>query len=521
MIITKTVSYAALLLGLTVSLMYFSCDIKSPTEGVRVLLNEDPLTLVTVEVIDARTNQQIVGNFNDSVHITIMGPDKNAITDVTETLRTSFTSKSGFFTFAVSKKYPFPRENPLTVTIVADSEGYIASSMSIKISATGETFILALVQHDNPPEGVTTKTDSEGTANVNGQVTEAIVVKTDPDPVTITETSLNISPGTVIKDETGNILKGKLKTDITHFNNKSEESLNAFPSGLFTSITKSNESKDVVFVPAGFISVEITDETGNKAKTFDKPVEVFMQIPGDTVNPDTKTLVKNGDSIPIWYYEEENASWIYETDGIAIGPDFNENFEVQFSVTHFSYWTGGWEDDVSELCENGLTIRVVGGFTAVDVKIKKLSDKTYFSSLGKNVLSSDPFVRLPKSPRNTPVIIEAWYGSDLVGDVTVSDLCGADIELPVVIPGKAVTFVVEVYDVDNPEERMRPNRGIYVEENGSKKYIGYMVDGIITVYGLTEGIEYNFCVFYKDEWYSGTHLVDKRTYVEYEIPVRP
>ncbi len=521
MISTKAAIYSLLPIVITVSLVYFGCDIKSPTEGVLVLLNEDPLTQVTVEVVDAKTHQQIVGNFNDSVHITIEGTDKNYITDFSETPKTSFKAKSGFFNFAVSKEHQISRENPLNIIIIANSEGYITSSMHISIISTGETYTISLVQHDNPPEGVTTETNTEGSANFSGEVLETIVVKTDPDPANITEASLNIPPGTVIKDETGKILKGKLTTNITHFNNKSEESLNAFPNGLFANMTKLDESQDVVFVPIGFISMEITDENGYEAKTFDKPVEVSMQIPGDTVNLETDDLVKNGDYIPIWYYDEENASWIYETDGIAAGPDFTGNFEVQFSVTHFSYWTGGWEDDTSDICENGLIIHVVGGFSTLDVKIKKQIDEKYFSSFGKSISSSDPFIHIQNSQKNIPVTIEAWYGSDLVGYVNVPDLCGADVELPVNIPGKAVTFVVEVFDVDNPEQRMRPNRGIYLEENGTRKYIGYMIDGIITVYGLLEGVEYTFSVFYKEKWYSGTHLVDTRIYVEYEIPIRP
>ena len=255
-----------------------------------------------------------------------------------------------------------------------------------------------------------------------------------------------------------------------------------------------------IFIPAAFVSVEITDESGKNAKTFDKPVEVSLQIPGDTYNPETDTTIRNGDILPIWNYDEEKATWLYYTGGTVSGPDENGNFDIPFTVTHFSYWAAGWEDKASEMCEEGLTIHIIGEFTTVEVRIFKQSDGAYFSSLGKRVNSTDPFVHLPKSPRNIPVTIEAWYGFDIVGSVNIENLCGEDVNLEVEIPGKVVSFSVEVYDNNDPEKRMRPNRGIYIDENGSRKYVGYMKDGEITVYGL---------------------IVDERSFAELEFPVEP
>jgi len=173
------------------------------------------------------------------------------------------------------------------------------------------------------------------------------------------------------------------------------------------------------------------------------------------------------------------------------------------------------------MCEEGLTIHIIGEFTSLEVRILKQSDGTYFSSLGKRVNSTYPYVPLHKSPRNIPVTIEAWYGFDIVGSVNIENLCGEDVNLEVEIPGKVVSFSVEVYDNNDPEKRMRPNRGIYIDENGSRKYVGYMKDGEITVYGLTESIEYTFWIFHEDTWYSGTYIVDERSFAELEFPVEP
>ncbi len=488
-----------------------------------VLFNEDPLILVTIEVVDAKTQEQIVADLADSVQINIEGNDKDAIIDLTEKPSTFFTSHYGFFTFAIIDDHQISPTNPVRITIVASSEGYITNSIPITITSTqGETYTIALVQRSNPPEGSVSTTKTEGLTDSEGAVKEDIVFTSDPESNTKTEVTLKVTQGTIIKDEEGEVLTGNLTTNITLFNNQSSESLNSFPGGLFANVTdRTGESKDVIFIPAAFVSVEITDESGKNAKTFDKPVEVSLQIPGDTHNPETDTTIRNGDILPIWNYDEEKATWVYYTEGTVSGPDENGNFEVPFAVAHFSYWTAGWEDKAGEMCEEGLTIHITGEFTTVEVRILKQSDGTYFSSLGKRVNSTDPHVHLQKSPRNIPVTIEAWYGSDIVGSVNVDNLCGEYVNLEVDIPGKEVSFSVEVYDNNDPEKRMRPNRGIYIDENGSRKYVGYMKDGEITVYGLTEGIEYTFWVFHEDTWYSGTHLVDERSFAEIEFPVEP
>lgn len=63
----------------------------------------------------------------------------------------------------------------------------------------------------------------------------------------------------------------------------------------------------------GFTSIELTDEKGNKAATFSNPMEITMQIPKGTINPDTGKEIKTGDKIGIWSYDTTTGQWKYET----------------------------------------------------------------------------------------------------------------------------------------------------------------------------------------------------------------
>jgi len=514
---------ASLIHGLLLALIMASsgCEVKNPTEGVRVLFNEDPLTLVTVEVVDAKTGEQIITAAEDGVRLSVGGKDKLAVTDLTEKPQTLFASRSGFFSFAIAESHDVSTAEPVKLTLTAESGGYLSTSSSITVTSTGGTFTIVLIHRSNPPEGITSDTNFDGAAGSEGTITETIEISSQPDPRTGIESSLRIPEGTVACDADGEALSGPLSASVTQITLNTEESVSSLPGGLFTSVTLNGVAHDTVFIPAVVVALELSDENGRIAQTFDRPIDVSFQIPGDTVNTQTSEPVRDGGTVPIWYYDDDSSSWVYETDGTASGPDARGNFTISFTITHFSYWAGGWEDTSGGICEDGLTVRVNGGFTAVDVKFRKTSDGTYFSALTKNVSSSDPFVRLSESPDNIPITVEAWYGKDPVGSVDIADLCGADIDLTVFIPGKAVTFSVEVYDRDNPDQRMRPNRGIYIDDNGYRKYAGYMKDGVITIYGLTEGITYTFWVFHENTWYSGTHMIGIESSVELEFAVEP
>jgi len=518
-----TMAVPALFFTLLAGVIIPNCDIKSPTEGVEVLFNEDPLTIVAIEVVDAKTGLQIEPVSPDSVSIRIEGQQKHLVTDLTEKSATSFTGARGFFNFAIDDEYDVSADFPVILTIRASSPGYITSTKSITVTSTkGESYTIPLVKREAPPEGVKSATAPEGNSDPEGALQETIEVVSEPTDTPGPKVRIVVEKGTTIRDENGEALTGKLKTEITHFDTKTETSLNSIPGGLFTTMTdNTGKTEEALFIPAAFVEIEITDEYGTSASTFDKPVSVTFSILGDTYNPETKRTIADGDIVPIWRYDEKTAIWEYQAEGTAHGPTVDGEFEVPFEITHLSYWSGGWKDTSGNECNEGASVLVTGGFATVDVKFLRQSDGSYLTSLGKSVNPTDPKIRLASVPGGVPVTVEAWYGLDRVGSVDVPDLCGRSIELPVVIPGKTVTFSVEVYDINDPDRRMRPNRGIYIDEIGYRKYIGFMNDGIITVFGLTMGREYTFWVFHEGVWYSGTHTVDERSHAELEYGVEP
>ncbi len=99
----------------------------------------------------------------------------------------------------------------------------------------------------------------------------------------------------------------------------------------------------VTFISAGFVAIEIGDESGNKVSSFDgEGVTLAFEVPKSTINPQTgEPLSLDDGTIPIWSYTDSTGKWRYEGD--AVIEQENENtFTVSKPITHLSYYNLDW-----------------------------------------------------------------------------------------------------------------------------------------------------------------------------------
>lgn len=99
----------------------------------------------------------------------------------------------------------------------------------------------------------------------------------------------------------------------------------------------------VTFISAGFVAIEIGDESGNKVSSFDgEGVTLAFEVPKSTKNPQTgEPLSLDDGTIPIWSYTDSTGKWRYEGD--AVIEQENENtFTVSKPITHLSYYNLDW-----------------------------------------------------------------------------------------------------------------------------------------------------------------------------------
>ncbi len=177
---------------------------------------------------------------------------------------------------------------------------------------------------------------------------------------------------------------------------RESSTLDVFPGGLDLEVpvpasnaTDAAEAPQAgAFTTAGFVAIELTDAEGNKVKEFGETdgkknsIEVKMTVDANTANAcpmnygttdlDQETVaafatdstkatdsayfrkgacvtveggtvasrtVKEGDIIPVWSYDADEAQWSFESYGVAQKVEGNDSiFNVAVQVTHLSYW---------------------------------------------------------------------------------------------------------------------------------------------------------------------------------------
>ena len=177
---------------------------------------------------------------------------------------------------------------------------------------------------------------------------------------------------------------------------RESSTLDVFPGGLDLEVAvPASDATDAAeapqagaFTTAGFVAIELTDAEGNKVKEFGETdgkknsIEVKMTVDANTANAcpmnygttdlDQETVaafatdstkatdsayfrkgacvtveggtvasrtVKEGDIIPVWSYDADEAQWSFESYGVAQKVEGNDSiFNVAVQVTHLSYW---------------------------------------------------------------------------------------------------------------------------------------------------------------------------------------
>jgi len=270
--------------------IYLDCDIKntikSPVEGVKVILNSAPVeTFVSGEFVDARTGAVLE---NTTIVISIEGQDKDAVIDVGGAPSTLFTIKDGTVDFALADGVTPSQDSPVELIISANAKGYIPTSKPCIIKQSGiKTFQIWMVAKENPPEGVDVTKSNSGATDSNGNVTSDVSISTE------SGASVTLPRGTSLRDAQGNPLRGSLTTNFTYYNPQSMNAIKAVPGG-----------RSLVNNSLGWVSVQINDASGRNADSIGGglPATVWFPIAQNAINPLTNAPFMEGDSVDIVKY---------------------------------------------------------------------------------------------------------------------------------------------------------------------------------------------------------------------------
>lgn len=298
-------------------------------------------TNVTIRFLDAATDELIGFDNDNRIRVTVHGPDSLNVLTTSGERKPQYFSAAGYLSLGLDPYKAKPTaDDPVDFTLVAQLPGYISTSLPVTlVSEGGFDFIVRMVNEGDPPDGVAIKSEENAGTATGGDLEEDIKINTDNKEVDIT-----ISKGTTLKDEEGQPLEGELSVTMAHFNPTEQDALSAFPGGLNVKVKNESENEDAgVFVSAGFVSIDITDQNGKKAALFEGGgLNLNAQIDTKVLNPETGQPVQAGDIIPFWSYNDETGEWKFERNiQVEASP---MGLQVSTRLPHLSWWNIDWFD---------------------------------------------------------------------------------------------------------------------------------------------------------------------------------
>lgn len=291
-----------------------------------------------------------------NLNIRIEGADKNRV--YTTDGRSELEAIDGILEVSVDRIDSITPANPLELTVIAEAPGYLKTVQNVVLYDTSFQFLpVNMVSLSNLPAGVSMArggfmTDGSGSTSNSAFATPLSTGKVE-------RASVTVRSGTQLRDDMGRNLTGTVDVQMVHFDNRSDESLNAFPGGMVANnvIGPNGERLDPLqFVTAGFIALDMF--VGNdEVKTFSQPIEVSVGINPNTVNPETGLTVRIGDRIPIWSLDDETGTWTYEGETIIERNPLGQ-MEVNFDIDHLSWWNLDWFYGNRCTWRNPVTLRI-------------------------------------------------------------------------------------------------------------------------------------------------------------------
>ena len=525
----KKLSIIRLTTGLLIAMVLFTTSCKKladPTEGVKLIINFDPIkTTFSIQFIDAKTGELIGWEDNKIVQVTISGPNADDVIDNIGLQKSSYSSVKGFLSLALDPDVVPTKENPVTFSVVAHLNGYISTSKNITIINEGKfMYEIQMADFNNLPNGVTKIVDNSGTTDTEGKVTGNINISTPGG-----EARLFIPAGTILKTAEEEPLVGQLEITLIHFSNMEDESLLSFPGGLSAYATMPDGSEqNVFFFSAGFVSLDIFDGDGDEAAIVEvNPLELTAVVPEETYNSDSQTGIADGDTIPLWSYNEGTGEWAYETVDTIVLTN-KGTYEVTSELWHLTWWNWDWWW-WEWWCYEGLHIYFESEEYYCDcywwtTDVRNPYNNTLLMRSWFHACHGEPVI-FWNAPAYFPV--NTYYSSQCYGVYTETDvyyyenLCAPD-ELYVYFYAESMGTTVDVeitgFCASHPEIIIRPTLSYWVRKWNDWCFRWFeVINGYGEICGVELGETYIIGVYANGEWHEHEFLIEYSTYVQYDI----
>ena len=308
------------------------------SNGLVINVDTDIFTIpIGVQFVNANP---LSDNAPQNLKVSIEGPSIDQVysPDGTKSVKVI----DGFLEIAVDKAQIIDEENPVQLTFMAEADGFHPAIQTIAVfDTTYQLFHISMVDAEDLPEGASMK-KSILTSSMLGVITD-MSLETESKTDKLEQAAVTVKKWTRVFDREGNMLTGAIETELVHFDNRSEISMEAYPGGIVSHNVIGEDGTNIgpaEFSSAGFISLTM-NVGGEKVKTFSDPIDITVDISDETIHPVTGAPIAVGDTIPVWSFDEDTGQWTYEgVSNIFLGADGKMKATVK--ATHLSWYSWGW-----------------------------------------------------------------------------------------------------------------------------------------------------------------------------------
>lgn len=268
----KFILLSSIFVLILTGIFFISCDIQNPMDKFTLTVELPEESQVSLLLYDAAASELI----QETVHVTITGDDADKAMDVAYEPTKNMETSIGVTSFLVNSNYFPTSDDPISYNLIIESDNYVSTSKIVTLVSSGSlTQNIYLVRLDNPPAGVGVQQNTDGSSDASGATTSEIIVETSAsDDV---QSQVTIPAGTILTNESGDALKGKLTTTVSCYDGSSQGAANTLPQDM--------KVDGKILQATAMFTMQIMDENGN--------------IAGSSAGLGKKSGVQSGDDITI------------------------------------------------------------------------------------------------------------------------------------------------------------------------------------------------------------------------------
>ncbi len=303
----KYISYAILIF--TAIAISYSCT--PPLDGVQFRF-PDAISGSNIIVQYSQANDNL-GEVPSTMNVRIGGKDSAKVVDSFN--KKSFKPKNGIMILALKPGTVVNPNSPIKFSIITEAEGYLKEITPIEISSSDEQkVIIKVTKITTPPVGTTVIQKVEDADNT-GKVMNPIQISTPALAGSSHTATLSVNSGVTIKDVSGGAVSGKLNVVLVQVDpKKTSVIVNKQQAGMKVVDKNDNTIPNFSINPISAVSAEISNESGQKVKTFSAPIEIKFKFGVGTKNSAGQDI-KEGDVLSYASYDDDAKTLKYEGTG--------------------------------------------------------------------------------------------------------------------------------------------------------------------------------------------------------------